>query len=181
MNALKEWATVVQALEAGEQTVLLRKGGILEAASGFVVESKKFLLFPTFEHQSLDNLKPQFHKYLDYVKQNKPTDGQNIITSYAEVLAEADLSSEQKIDQLSEFHIWSDSYIKTRVNWMPQKATKAVFLRTYKVPSVVIPQKEEYHGCKSWIDINAKLDSGKPVLGEAELHSRLEKFMEIVN
>ena len=34
MNALKEWATVVRALEQGKQTVILRKGGILETASG---------------------------------------------------------------------------------------------------------------------------------------------------
>ena len=47
MNALKEWATVVNALENGDQTVLLRKGGILEDSSGFVVESEKFFLFPT--------------------------------------------------------------------------------------------------------------------------------------
>jgi len=40
MNALKEWATVVNALESGKQTVILRKGGILETASGFEVESK---------------------------------------------------------------------------------------------------------------------------------------------
>jgi len=44
MNALKEWATVVKALENGDQTVILRKGGILETASGFKIESKKFLL-----------------------------------------------------------------------------------------------------------------------------------------
>ena len=30
--ALKEWATVCHALETGRQTVLLRKGGIYEAA-----------------------------------------------------------------------------------------------------------------------------------------------------
>ena len=35
MDALKEWATVVKALEQGKQTVILRKGGILETASGF--------------------------------------------------------------------------------------------------------------------------------------------------
>ena len=51
MNGLKEWATVVKALENGKQTVILRKGGILETASGFNVESKKFFLFPTWEHQ----------------------------------------------------------------------------------------------------------------------------------
>ena len=51
MNGLKEWATVVKALENGKQTVILRKGGILETASGFNIESKKFFLFPTWEHQ----------------------------------------------------------------------------------------------------------------------------------
>ena len=64
MNALKEWATVVNALENGDQTVLLRKGGILEDSSGFIVESEKFFLFPTFEHQETRHLKPQFHKHL---------------------------------------------------------------------------------------------------------------------
>jgi len=51
MNALKEWATVVKALENGDQTVLLRKRGILEDSSGLVVESEKFFLFPPLEHQ----------------------------------------------------------------------------------------------------------------------------------
>ena len=181
MHALKEWATVVRALEAGDQMVLLRKGGILDVASGFVVESKKFLLFPTFEQQSLDNLKPEFQNYLDLAKDSKPAEGKNKITSYAEVVAEADLVSEKKIKELSEFHIWSDSYIKTRMNWMPDKAIKAVFLRTYQIPECEIPLKPEYHGCKSWIDINANLDSKKPVLDELELNSRLKKFKEIVN
>ena len=180
MYALKEWATVVGALEAGDQTVLLRKGGILDVASGFVIESKRFFLFPTFEHQSLDNLKPKFHDYLKMVK-SKPKDGKNTITSYAEVIAEADLTAEKQINELSEFHIWSDSYIKTRMNWMPQKAIKAVLLKTYKVPVFEIPLKTEYHGCKSWIDINANIDSGKPVLSESALKSKLQRFKEIVN
>jgi len=180
MNALKEWATVVRALEAGDQTVLLRKGGILEAASGFVIESKKFFLFPTFEHQSLDNIKPQFARYLDVVK-DRPDEGQNVITSYAEVVAEADLASLEKISALSEFHIWSDPYIKARVSWMPQKTLKAVLLRTYKIPAVHIPIKPEYHGCKSWIDINANPEAGIPVLSESEIKVRLERFLEVTS
>lgn len=181
MFGLKEWATVVKALESGEQTVLLRKGGILETASGFVVEQKKFLLFPTFEHQSYDNLKPQHHKYLDLAMNDKPKEGQNRITSFAEVLSEADLTDEKKINELSKFHIWSDSYIKTRMSWMPQKAIKAIFLKTYKIPESVIPLKPEFQGCKSWIDINANLSSGESALGQEEIELRLEKFREIVN
>ena len=63
MEGLKEWATVVKALEQGKQTVILRKGGILETASGFNVESKKFFLFPTWEHQETKHVKPEFHDF----------------------------------------------------------------------------------------------------------------------
>ena len=52
MKALKEWAVVCRALEEGRQTVLLRKGGILEFREGFEVKHDRFMLFPTYEHQS---------------------------------------------------------------------------------------------------------------------------------
>lgn len=180
MQALKEWATVVSALESGDQTVLLRKGGILEAASGFVIESKRFLLFPTYEHQSFENVKPEFHDHLKKAMASKPQNGQNRISSFAEVVSEADLTSEEKISQLSGFHVWSDQYIKTRINWMPDKAVKAVFLKTYKMPELQIPTKPEFAGCKSWIDINAKPEPANPVLSDSELETRLKKFKEIV-
>jgi hypothetical protein len=180
MDALKEWATVVKALEEGEQTVILRKGGILETESGFKIEAKKFLLFPTFEHQDAINLKPRFHNYLDEVKQNKPENQYNSITSYAEVIDEMDINSNKKIKALSPFHIWSDSYIEERMNWVPEKPIKAVFLKVYKVPQFQIPIKSEYHGCKSWININEDIQGGKSVLSDDELKSRLQKFKDIV-
>ena len=60
MQALKEWAVVCRALEEGRQVVLLRKGGILEYRQGFEVKHEKFLMFPTFEHQSKDSLQPDY-------------------------------------------------------------------------------------------------------------------------
>jgi hypothetical protein len=181
MDALKEWATVVKALENGDQLVLLRKGGILEAASGFEVQSKKFLLFPTHEHQRLDYIKPKFHYYLDEIKKEHQENGQNKITSYAEVLYDADIDSRTKLDSLSPFHIWSDSYINERRNWKPEKPIKAIFLKVFKFPEFKVPIKPEYHGCKSWIDINEELPVGKAVLDETTLNSRLKRFKEIVN
>lgn len=179
MNALKEWATVVHALESGDQTVLLRKGGILETASGFVVQSKKFLLFPTYEHQSLENIKPEFSHHLEGAMKSKPQEGKNKITSYAEVISEADVSDMEKIKQLSKFHIWSDSYIKTRMDWMPQKPMKAIFLRVYKIDEIPVDQKPEYQGCKSWIDINANFLSGKAALSESDLAEKRKSFEEV--
>ncbi len=86
MNTLKEWATVVNALENGDQTVILRKGGILETDSGFTIENKKFSLFPTFEHQETQHVKPEYHKHLENALNSKPRNGINVITSFATVL-----------------------------------------------------------------------------------------------
>lgn len=181
MKALKEWATVITALENGDQTVLLRKGGILETASGFKVEDKKFVLFPTYEHQDNASLKSQFYRYLADVREQKPREGTNKITSYSEVLAQADISSIQKIEELSDFHIWSDSYMVERMNWLPQKPMTAIFLKVYKIPPIEIPVLQEYEGCKSWIDINVNPEVGKSVLNETDLQQRLSQFGRILN
>lgn len=189
MNALKEWATIVKALEQGDQTIILRKGGIMETASGFKLESKEFLLFPTFEHQEPKHIKPEYNKYLQQVikQQNDETSDvatqtkYNTITSYAQVLAQADIASQKQISQLSDLHIWSESYIKQRQDWMPQKPIKAVFLKVFKIESPIqIPMKPEYKGCKSWIDTNADTQtSKKQVLSQSSIDSKLDKFKEI--
>lgn len=181
MKALKEWATVVKALENGNQTVLLRKGGILETGSGFAVESKNFFLFPTFEHQQNESLKSQFYSYLSDVRENQPKQGFNQITSYADVIAEAELIDLKKIEELSAFHIWSDSYIKERMDWMPQKPIKAIFLKVYRIKPFEIPIISQYQGCKSWIDINVNAGGGLSVLSDKKLREKMERFVEITN
>ena len=180
MEALKEWATVVKALEQGKQTVILRKGGILETASGFNIESKKFFLFPTWEHQETKYVKLEFHDFLDNVLENKPEEGFNKISSYAEVLYEKDIESNDVINQLSSFHVWSDSYIQERRNWKPEKPMKAVFLRTVNIHEFDLPLKPEFSGCKSWIELNSNFESGESALSNSEINQKLEKFKEIV-
>ena len=181
MNGLKEWATVVKALEHGKQTIILRKGGILETASGFNVESKKFLLFPTWEHQEIKHVKTQYHDFLNETLNHKPKDGYNIITSSAEVLDQKDISSNKIIDELSSFHVWSDEYIKERINWMPEKPLKVIFLKVYTFPQIEIPLQSDFEGCKSWIELNSNQNSGQSVLTNQEINNELKKFREIVN
>ncbi len=181
MKALKEWATVVEALENGNQTVLLRKGGILETSSGFNVESKNFFLFPTYEHQDNESLKSQYYGYLAEARENKPKEGTNRITSFAEVVEELDLDSMEKIERLSPFHIWSDSYIVERMNWMPEKPMKVVFLKVFKMQPTEVPILPDYQGCKSWIELNVNPESGKSVLSDTEIQEKLLEFRRIVN
>ena len=180
MDALKEWATVVKALEQGTQTVILRKGGILETASGFNIESKKFFLFPTWEHQETRHVKPEFHNFLNDVLNKKPDEGFNKITSYAEILFEKDIESNDVIRDLSSFHVWSDEYIQERRNWMPEKPIKAIFLKTIKISEFNLSLKPEFSGCKSWIELNSDFQEGESVLRDVEIEEKLKECKEII-
>src|SRR5262244_1494243 len=47
----KEWSLVCEALGRGQQSVILRKGGIAEGRDGFAFRHREFFLFPTFFHE----------------------------------------------------------------------------------------------------------------------------------
>ena len=57
--ALKEWSLALRAIREGRQTILLRKGGIVEETGAFDVVSDRFILFPTFYHQDPEILRAE--------------------------------------------------------------------------------------------------------------------------
>ena len=55
--AFKEWAGICDALGAGRQCVILRKGGIAEGPGGFAPEHDAFWLYPTRVHEAEQGLR----------------------------------------------------------------------------------------------------------------------------
>ncbi len=175
---LKEWSSVVGALESGEQSVLLRKGGILETASGFRIEARRFWLYPTWEHQTPGNVREGFRRHLE---RERPPRGTNTITSYAEIAEEADVESTDAVRSLEPFHIWSREYVEARRNWEPQRPLKAVLLRVFRTPPTSIPVLAEYSGCKSWLDLDREAGGGSPVLDDTQAADITERFRSITS
>src|SRR5436305_6629177 len=106
--ALKEWASVCRALERGTQVILLRKGGIYEAAGEFEVEHRQFLLFPTYLHQKLAMLKPSAHEGFE-ARNDEP---QQVRLSVAGVVTDiVQLTSRQQMDAMDQEHIWTPPLI----------------------------------------------------------------------
>ena len=70
-TVLKEWAVACEALGRGQQLLLLRKGGIREEGRDFRVDHHEFLLFPTYEHQRSDLLKPAAREQLERLLANR--------------------------------------------------------------------------------------------------------------
>lgn len=175
MIMLKEWSAVETALKSGEQTVLLRKGGILETASGFMVESDRFLIYPTWEHQAKENVRKPFWHHLDM---EKPASGYNRISVLVEVLAQADISSEDTVQKLEPFHIWSRPYIASRRNWQPKRPLKAIFLRAYEIKPFTIPIQNSYAGCRSWLELDTDTISSacEPAMSQESSDELLQEF-----
>ena len=49
----KEWSLLCDALGRGEQSIILRKGGIAEGREGFSFRHREFFLFPTLFHEQV--------------------------------------------------------------------------------------------------------------------------------
>jgi len=153
-HALKEWATAIAALEAGETITLLRKGGIREVGGRFQVPQRRVVLFPTYEHQQPEALKPE---YGDRVGA-KP--GETLrIGSWADITDVLLLRDAAALSDLSPHHIWSDRVAETRFNWKPTQPLYVLLLRVYCLPQPVwIEPRSQYGGCRSWIELVEAID-----------------------
>jgi len=172
MIALKEWAIICKALEYGKQMLLLRKGGIMEYRKGFEVKHDEFLLYPTFEHQSIESIKAEYkekikeileehnityynnQKKIDKNDNNFNTPSNNIIKLLAKVEDVIEISDKLILSELRDYHIWSDEYVTMRMNYNPSKPMNVLLLRIYKIRKpLIVDINDKWAGCKSWIDI----------------------------
>ena len=199
MLALKEWSIICKALEDGNQTILLRKGGILEYKKGFEIRQKSFLLFPTLEHQTEEYLQSKYLQTYDLLLRGNKSEGIQNKTNTLWVLARIEAIQEfhdhEMLPELEKYHIWNEKYVNMRMNYNPKKPMNALLLRVYKLPQPIsIDINPEWAGCKSWIDIEIAekygnqfgsvpkmFDQSEPVIKDKEFQRISKNFMEIWN
>jgi hypothetical protein len=183
MHALKEWAVVCKALQEGRQTVLLRKGGILEFRQGFEVKHERFLLFPTYEHQEKQYLQPDYADKLDITLKEQPTTGINNISCYAEARLVREVNNDDAplLKKLEKYHIWNESYVNARMAYNPKKPMSVILLRAFNLSTPIqVNTKEEWAGCKSWIPIDLE-GNGKPAIDDVTFSRISGEVMEVLS
>jgi hypothetical protein len=171
MQALKEWAVVCRALEQGRQTVLLRKGGILEFRQGFEVKHDRFMLFPTFEHQTKESLQADFADRLDDVlkeQQQQPLPAnRSVIKSYAEATLVREITDVSALKKLEKYHIWNESYVNARMAYNPKKPMSVILVRTFVLDDpLTIENRPEWAGCRSWVPVELPSATGRPAVDD---------------
>lgn len=178
-NGFKEWALICDALGAGKQSVILRKGGIAEGRAGFRFAHEDFLLFPTLFHEQLERLKLP----LDTPKPAARPDGQLEIRYHAQVEWTLDVTDPALLPRLAPFHLWRDEIVEERFRYDEKQAISLAFIRVHRLSApFVFPDSPRYGGCRSWVtlpDLPAEI-TFTSVLDEETHRARERALREVV-
>jgi hypothetical protein len=179
--ALKEWASVCNALESGRQMILLRKGGIYEAAGEFELENPQFLLFPTFLHQNRKMLKPEAHEGFKAVA----AEPSEVTLSAAGVVSDIiQLKSRRQMDAIDSEHVWTSPLIDMRFSYKPDNPLYLMLIRAYRLPHrMIVANTPAYAGCKSWVPLEQPVETGNamPVLDEGQYDIRRNRILAAID
>jgi hypothetical protein len=146
----KEWTLICDALGQGQQSVILRKGGIAEGRSGFRFKHDEFLLFPTLFHEQVSKLKlppatplPAAHP-----------DGQIEVRHRVTVEWTRDVTDWETVRRLAPFHLWQESEIEKRFRQDETPAVSLAFVRAFRLSQpFVFADSPRFGGCRSWVEL----------------------------
>lgn len=164
--AFKEWAIVCAALGSGEQSLILRKGGIHEGREGFRVAHDEFWLFPTGFHQEPDSVIPAARPLLERVIAEQPPTDEIEVRDYVQVEEVVHILDPDILPRLACWHIWSEKTVMSRFQYKTP-GLFAMFVRVHRLKDPIrIPNSAHFAGCRSWVDLPSPLatDLVVPVL-----------------
>ncbi|MGB8353301.1 MAG: DUF1802 family protein [Chthoniobacteraceae bacterium] len=161
----KEWTLVCQALGSGQQSIILRKGGIAEGRDGFRFKHDEFFLFPTLFHEQLSKTKLPEGTPLPTPEPDSVCIQYSARVEWTELITDLDI-----IATLAPFHIWKDEVIEERFRYDDVQGVNLAFVRIFRLePDWTFPDEPKFGGCRSWLNL-PELPAGTklvPVLDDA--------------
>ena len=177
--AYKEWAVIVHALVEGEQVLDVRKGGLREDGRHFGLQATRLWLYPTAEHQQSELLKPAYRHLIELASAS-PVGEPIRIDSWADIVGVATLTTPEELAALDSKLIWTFDYAESRLRWKKRDPLWVLALRVHRLHEpVLVPWREEYGGCTSWVDLQGLPDDpaalpSEPALSDIAFKSRLK-------
>ncbi|GAC1433376.1 MAG: DUF1802 family protein [Thermoanaerobaculia bacterium] len=156
-TALKEWASIIDALGRGEQVILIRKGGIADPEFG--VEAKQFYLYPTYFHEG------------EIEHRARVT-----VTHWCEVVRTWSVRDRDALQRLAPLVSIPADTLEARYRFRPDQALHIIGVRVLQLRHPVeVVYREEYAGCRSWVSVDEEIDveGSTPVLRPAALEMKL--------
>jgi hypothetical protein len=175
----KEWLLVCDALGAGRQSIIVRKGGIAEGRGGFQWQRDAFLLFPTHFHQQQDQVhwQPSAEAATDLVRPEEI-----ILRFSAQITWSGRVDDWAAAAALEPFHVWKEDVVRERFGYGEHTGLSVAVVRVFRLAQpVVLAMEPKYGGCRSWVDLP---DRGalemSPVLEDAAHAERLRDLARLL-
>jgi hypothetical protein len=176
--AFKEWAIICDSLGNGEQSIILRKGGIHEGRNGFSFQHPEFYLFPTLFHEQIARTSLPAGTPIPMGET-----GRIGIAQFARVEWTATITGLETALSLQSFHVWNDEVVRERFHYDEAPGIHLAFLRVYRCePKWSFPDEPKYGGCRSWVTIpEPPIDvTLMPVLSDEEHAKRGEALRALL-
>ena len=170
--AFKEWKLVCDVLATGEQSILLRKGGIAEGKSGFQWQHEDFFIMPTHFHEQAEQLKKDAGgKSRELIS----ADTDRVAFSlFARTQFTGRLTKWEDVERLDVFHIWKPETIRSRFDWGDEPGISWAQVEIWKLPEPwVLKNRKQFGGCRSWIDLPGEEEGG--------FHDKLKSAKKVQN
>jgi len=152
--AFKEWALVCEALGRGEQSVILRKGGIAEGNGGFGFDHPEFYLFPTWYHGQLEKVRIP-DAVLPVQNPERVT-----VSHLASLEWSGRINDLEAVQRLEPLHVLDQSLIEERFVYdtgsgsLGGTGINIAFVRVHRLePPVTFTMRKAFGGCRSWIEL----------------------------
>jgi len=161
----KDWSVICAAMAQGEQSVILRKGGLAEGRDGFQFKHRDFFLYPTAFHEQLTKLRNPEGRDL-------PAVGDEQVCFFAAFRLEwsAAVTDWEAARALEPFHLYREEVVRERFDYDEAPGLQVAFGRALRVdPAWVVPYQARFGGCRSWIQLpegGPDLATLRPALSE---------------
>jgi hypothetical protein len=158
----KEWALVCDLLTSGQQSLILRKGGIHEGRGGFEWKHRGFFLFPTWFHTQAAKLRGDFAATAFPPEEERTRVD---IDGYAELTHVWKITDWARVEAIAPLHAWNEEVVRERFVYDDESCLHIALVRAWQLPRRwTFPYSKGYGGCRSWVTLP---DEGTGLLEQA--------------
>ncbi|MBL9159922.1 MAG: DUF1802 family protein [Verrucomicrobiales bacterium] len=155
--AFKEWQLISDAIASGEQSVILRKGGISEGKAGFQWIHDRFFLFPSLFHEQPVQVTPLPDGTLRaFVPREGLAEDDVVFSVYIETVAMGRITDWEEVLGLAPYHIWREEIVRERFEWGDEPGLSWAAVRAWELEEPwILKDRATFGGCRSWFGLPA--------------------------
>lgn len=173
----KDWSVICAAMGRGEQSIILRKGGLAEGREGFQFKHREFFVYPTAYHEQLQKLRAPEGRMVP-----PHAEDELIFTTAFRLEWHAVVTSWEAARALEPFHLYREEVVRERFDYDEAPGLQVAFGRALVVePAWKVHYETRFGGCRSWLNLpesGPEFAALRPAIDEARHQALATRLSE---